>query len=160
MIRNCTINDAQTICDIYNYYIKNTTITFEEVPLIPKNISERIRKVTEKYPWFIYEFNGEILGYAYAGEFKSRCAYRYTLESSVYLSYKYISKGIGSELYIRLIDECRRIGIHSLIGVIAIPNEPSVSLHKKLGFKLAGKFSEVGYKFNKWVDVENWQLML
>lgn len=160
LIRNCTINDAQAICYIYNYYITNTVITFEESPLTPKDMAERIKTVTEKYPWLVYEDNGEVLGYAYAGEFKSRCAYRYTLETSVYLSHKHFSKGIGAELYGRLIEECRRIGIHCLVGGIAIPNDSSISLHKKLGFKLIGRLNEVGYKFNKWIDVEYWQLML
>ncbi|MEI6057269.1 MAG: N-acetyltransferase family protein, partial [Lentisphaerota bacterium] len=99
MIRNCLISDAQAICDIYNHYIQNTVITFEESPLVTKDIAERIKTVTEKYPWLVYDINGEIMGYAYAGEFKSRCAYRYTLETSVYLSSEHTSKGIGTELY-------------------------------------------------------------
>lgn len=160
MIRKCTQADAQAICEIYNYYIENTAITFEEALLAPNDIAHRIKKLTEKHPWLVYEVNGEILGYTYAGEFKSRCAYRYTLETSVYLSYKHLSKGIGAELYSKLIEESRRIGIHSLIGVIAIPNEPSISLHKKLGFKFAGRLSEAGYKFNNWIDIEYWQLII
>ncbi len=161
MIRNCCISDAEAICDIYNYYVANTTITFEESPLLPSDIEERIKMLQSKnYPWLVYEVNSQVIGYAYAGEFKSRCAYRYTLEASLYLSHKHISKGIGTQLYKKLIDECRQLGIHALIGGVAVPNKPSTALHKKFGFQKVAHFPEVGYKFAKWIDVEYWQLLL
>lgn len=161
MIRNCLLQDAQAICNIYNYYIENTVITFEEGTIVPSIMEERIKALQSKgHPWIVYEENSQVIGYAYAGEFKSRCAYRFTLETSLYLSHKHLEKGIGSKLYSALIDKCRLMGIHSLVGIIAVPNEPSISIHEKFSFKKAGFLSEVGYKFNKWINVEYWQLML
>jgi len=159
MIRNCTFNDAKTICKIYNYYIKNTTITFEETALTPGDIEERIKVVTQKYPWLVYENNGKVIGYAYVGEFKSRCAYRFTAESSVYVDHSCQKQGIGFALYTELINRLKQQRIHSIIGVIAIQNDPSIRLHKKLGFEKVGVLKEVGYKFGRWVDVEYWQLI-
>lgn len=160
MIRDCNLSDAESICKLYNYYIKNTTITFEETPLTPGDIKERIKIVTQKYPWLVYEDNEKVIGYAYAGEFKSRCAYRFTVESSVYLDNSKHKKGIGTELYTELIKQLKQQKIHSAIGVISIPNETSIKLHEKIGFTKIGTLKEVGYKFNKWIDVEYWQLKL
>ena len=161
MIRNCLLQDAQAICRIYNHYIENTVITFEEEAVAPSDIAERIRIIQAKgHPYLVYEEDFKVIGYAYAGEFKSRCAYRFTLETSLYLSHVHLSKGVGTKLYAELIERCRMMKIHSLIGVIAVPNESSIAIHEKFGFKKAGFLSEVGYKFNKWIDVEYWQLML
>ncbi|HBM15870.1 MAG TPA: phosphinothricin acetyltransferase [Lentisphaeria bacterium] len=161
MIRECFIEDAAEICRIYNYYVENTTITFEEEPLAPSEIEKRISNIQSKgHPWLVYEENLQIIGYAYASEFKSRCAYKYTLETSFYLSHEHLSKGIGTKLYTKLIDECRKIGMHSLVGVIAVPNIPSASICKKFGFQKAGIIKEAGFKFNKWIDIEYWQLIL
>lgn len=161
MIRNATSDDARAIAEIYNHYIKNTIITFEELEISPSAIAERIRSVTSKnLPWIVAEWEGEILGYAYVNTWKERSAYRFTLESTVYLARQLGGQGLGTELYSALIERVRESGYHSLIGVIALPNAASVALHEKLGFEQVAILREVGTKFGQWIDVGNWQLLL
>ena len=124
-------------------------------------MENRIKKISSKYPWFVYEnTNGKILGYAYASSWKERCSYRYTAETTIYLDHLFTSKGIGIKLYNRLLDSLKAIDIHSVIAVISIPNEKSHNIHKKLGFKKAAHLKEIGYKFDKWIDVGYWEKIL
>lgn len=161
MIRNATMQDAAQIADIYNYYIENTIITFEEIKVTKDIIAERIKKITAKgYPFLVYEQENQIVGYAYLNNWRERSAYDITLETSVYLEKNCTGKGIGSLLYQLLVERAKSINIHSLIGVISLPNDISRELHRRFGFKLIGNFRESGVKFGKYVDVEFWQLML
>lgn len=161
MIRDITIADASRIADIYNYYIRETIITFEYDVVSPEEIQNRIKKIQAKgFPFFVYENNGEITGYAYLNNWRERVAYDITLETSVYLDSQYTGSGIGSVLYKELIERARKINIHSLIGVVSLPNEASQKLHQKFGFRLVGNFRESGVKFDKLIDVEFWQLIL
>ena len=161
MIRNAVLSDAVEICSIYNYYVNNTTITFEEIPVSVKEMEKRILGITSKsLPWIVYESDKKIVGYAYASKWKERSAYRYTVESTVYLNKDELGKGIGSILYRNLLEELRNRNFHSVIAVIALPNEKSQKLHEKTGFTKAAYFSEVGFKFNKWLDVGYWELKL
>ncbi len=160
MIRSATLNDAASICNIYNYYIKNTVITFEEETVSVETMQQRIREITAKHHWLVYEENGVILAYAYAGEWKSRCAYRFSLEVTIYGAHDMPKRsGIAHKLYDALLENLDNT-IHSVIAVIALPNEASIGLHEKLGFKQVAHFKEVGFKQNKWIDVGNWQKML
>lgn len=159
MIRLATLEDAKSICNIYNHYIKNTVVTFEEDEISVKDIEDRISEVISKYPWFVYIVNDTVVGYAYASDWKSRCSYRFSVETTVYLHPEYSGKGIGSELYKKLISELRKTNIHVAIGGITLPNDSSVALHEKFGFEKIGHFKEVGYKFNKWLDVGYWELI-
>lgn len=158
MIRIATTADAKAISDIYNYYIKNTIITFEEEPVSYKDMEERIFE-NSHIDWLVYEEYNEIKGYAYASKWKSRCAYRHSLESTIYLKNDAIGNGIGSRLYSKLIDNIKSGGYHAVIGGIALPNDSSIKLHEKLGFEKVAQFKEVGYKFNRWVDVGYWELI-
>jgi phosphinothricin acetyltransferase len=106
------------------------------------------------------ECNGAFAGYTYATRWRERPAYRYTAESTIYLNPAFSGQGIGRHLYGTLLDELRMGKMHVVIGVITIPNPASVALHEKLGFKKVAHFSEVGYKFDRWLDVGYWQLML
>lgn len=160
MIRNAKPEDAQAICDIYNYYVLNTIVTFEEDVVLADDMAERIKKVSEKYTWLVYEQNGEIIGYAYAGEWKSRCSYRFSVESSVYLKNGFSGQGIGSKLYEALLKKLEKTDIHAVIGGISLPNEGSIALHEKFGFEKIARFKEVGYKFNKWIDVGYWEKII
>jgi phosphinothricin acetyltransferase len=161
MIRDVTLADAKRIAEIYNYYIEETVITFEYDTVSEEQIQERIRKVTAKgFPYFVYEKDGEITGYAYLSNWRERVAYNITLETSVYLDHNAIGSGVGSILYQELIERARKINIHSLIGGISLPNEASQRLHEKFNFKLVGNFRESGVKFGKLIDVEFWQLVL
>jgi phosphinothricin acetyltransferase len=161
MIRNVKLSDAGRIAEIYNYYIEHTIITFEEETIDADEIERRIQSVQGKnYPYLAYEKDGVLLGYAYLSNWRTRSAYDKTLETSIYLDISYIKKGIGNILYRQLIEESRKINIHSLIGVISLPNQASQKLHEKLGFQLIGNFKESGLKFDQWIDVEFWQLFL
>lgn len=161
LIRDVQPNDAAQIVDIYNYYIEHTIITFEEELLSDTDIKTRIEKIRKKsYPFIVYEKDGLILGYAYLNNWRERTAYDITLETSIYLAHDIIGSGIGTILYKELIKRSKTIGIHSLIGVISLPNAESQRLHHKLGFSLIGNFKESGRKFGKLIDVEFWQLVL
>ena len=160
MIRAIRPEDASQICVIYNYYIENTIVTFEETPVSESEMKSRIVQTTQKHPWIVYEQHGEVVGYAYASEWKSRCAYKYSVETTVYLKNDATGQGIGSILYGELIKLLRDKKLHAAIGGIALPNEASVALHEKFGFEKIGQFKQVGYKFNTWIDVGYWELIL
>lgn len=161
MIRDVTLADAARIAEIYNYYIEETVVTFEYDRVTESDIQQRIQKVQKKgFPYFVYEKDGKVIGYAYLNNWRERVAYDITLETSVYLDCNVIGGGVGSILYQELIDRARKINIHSLIGVISLPNEQSQKLHRKFNFDLIGNFRESGVKFDKLIDVEFWQLIL
>lgn len=160
-IRPAQARDAEAIAKIYNHYVLNTIITFEEVVVSVDEMAKRINDiVATDLPWLVAEENGRIVGYAYASKWKARAAYRYTLESTVYLAPDQVTKGVGTKLYDELFAQLRKKSIHVVMGVIALPNESSVILHEKFGMHKAAHFSEVGYKFNRWLDVGYWQVML
>jgi phosphinothricin acetyltransferase len=139
----------------------NTVITFEEEAVPVEEMAQRIQEVLAAgRPWFVWEENGRVLGYAYASGWKSRCAYRYAVESSIYLDKDATGRGLGTRLYVALIDALRAKKIHSIIGGIALPNPASIALSEKLGFQKIGQFKEVGWKFNQWIDVGYWELIL
>lgn len=160
MIRPVQNSDIEQLCGIYNFYVGNTTVTFEEVPVYTEEMRNRVRETSSAFPWLVWEETGRILGYAYAAKWKERSAYRYSVESTVYVRNDSRGIGVGSGLYSRLIEETRKIGIHTVIAVIALPNEESRRLHEKLGFEKVAHFAEVGFKFGGWVDVGCWQLTL
>jgi phosphinothricin acetyltransferase len=159
MIRSVKEGDADAILGIYNYYIENTVITCEELPLTPAEMGARIRTISAKYPYLVREDEGEISGYAYANAFKERSAYRYTAELSVYLKHGTQGKGRGKELLGSLL-EAARGSMHTLISVITLPNEPSIGMVEHFGFKKAGHYHEVGFKKGRWLDVGYWELIL
>jgi L-amino acid N-acyltransferase YncA len=158
MIRAISLSDAYAICAIYNHYIANTPITFEVEAVSEAEMSGRIRETLSSFPWLVYEESGEVLGYAYASKWKGRSAYRYSAESTIYLRDGQGGRGIGHRLYSQLLSELRNRGLHCIIGGIALPNEASQRLHEKLGFKKVAHFEQVGWKFEKWIDVGYWQL--
>ena len=160
MLRPATPSDASAICEIYNHYVENTIVTFETEPVLPEQMELRIQQVMGCYPWLVWEEQGRVVGYAYAGQWKSRCAFRYCVESTVYLAPDCTGRGIGRALYEALIDELRERTIHSVIAGISLPNPGSVALHEKMGFVKIGHFKEVGWKFDEWIDVGYWELVL
>ncbi len=160
MVRHATPSDTPAICDIYNHYVSNTVVTFEEEPVTIADMQQRIDEVQHKHIWLVYEEDGKVLGYAYAGKWKVRAAYRHSVESSVYLALDATGRGIGKQLYAALIPMLRTLGIHTVIGGIALPNDTSIRLHESFGFKKVAHFEQTGFKFDTWVDVAYWQLML
>jgi L-amino acid N-acyltransferase YncA len=160
IIRAVVKEDSQRICEIYNYYVQNTRISFEEDPVSQEEMKKRIAGITPSYPFIVSELDGEILGYAYANRWKERSAYRFTAEVTVYVDQDHLGKGIGDRLLKELMICVKRSKIHVLMAVIALPNEKSIQLHEKYGFKKVAHFTEVGYKHNRWIDVGYWELIL
>lgn len=160
MVRSVTLNDAQQILDIYNHYVATSTVTFEEELVSLQDFTQRIADIIAKYPYLVYEEQGQIIGYAYAGVFRTRVAYRFSAESSVYVHKDHFKKGIGSKLYAALLPLMKAQGIKSAIGGVTLPNEGSVKLHEQFGFEKVAHFKAVGYKFDQWLDVGFWQLEL
>lgn len=152
--------DAGAIADIYNHYIRNTVITFEEVLLSSSDMGERLNAVlSADHPWLVAEADGEILGFAYAGEWKGRCAYRHSVEISIYLAPHAQEQGLGTRLYRALFECLQDSQVHVAIAGIALPNPGSIALHEKFGMEKVAHFPEVGRKFDQWLDVGYWQII-
>ena len=160
MLRQATPSDAAQICAIYNHYVRETVVTFEESPVSEAEMARRITDVTARLPWLVWETDGTITGYAYATAWRARAAYRHCVESSIYLAPEATRRGLGSRLYTALIAELRQRGLHCIIGGAALPNPASVLLHERLGFEKVAQFRQVGFKFGRWIDVAYWELML
>jgi L-amino acid N-acyltransferase YncA len=158
MIRFCRRSDASQIAAIYNHYVQETLVTFEEQPVPERVMAKRIS--SSALPWLVWEEGGSVLAYAYAVRWKERSAYRFSAESTIYVSPHVIRRGIGTRLYRALIGDLRGRDIHCVIGGIALPNPASIALHEKVGFAKIGHFKEVGWKFDRWVDVGYWELIL
>jgi L-amino acid N-acyltransferase YncA len=160
MIRKVTTDDVEAIADIYNNYIGNSTATFETERISVNEMRKRIEEISSAFPYFVDEEEGEIAGYCYAHPWKARAAYRYTLETSVYLDPKYFRRGIGRNLMENLIRDCRAQGFHTLIACITEGNTASYQLHESLGFRQVSDFHEVGMKFGRWLGVVDYELLL
>jgi phosphinothricin acetyltransferase len=157
-IRAASAADARSLADIYNPYVVGTAITFEETALSPAAMAARVAEAESAgLPFLLATAGGEPAGFAYASAWKGRCAYRHTCETTVYVGQDHWRCGIGRALYTRLLDLLRQAGLHAAIGAIALPNEPSVALHERLGFEQVARFREVGFKFSRWTDVGYWQ---
>lgn len=160
-IRSAHADDAKPIAAIYNPYILNTTISFEEEPVTDAAMAQRIAEVQAGgLPWLVAERDGKVLGYAYATKWRVRHAYRFSVESSVYLAPEAARQGVGSALYTALLAQLAERGCHLVIGGIALPNDASVALHEKMGYEKVAHFREVGFKFGRWLDVGYWQRTL
>jgi L-amino acid N-acyltransferase YncA len=160
LIRPCTTADASAIAEIYNYYIDNTVISFEEEVVSEAEIAHRIASYTQTFPWLVCEVEGQVLGYAYATKWRERSAYRYSVEVSVYVQQTSKGQGYGKALYAALFKRLAEQGCHVLVGGIALPNAASVGLHEYFGFQKVAHFHDIGRKFNQWVDVGYWQKIL
>lgn len=160
IIRRMELQDAKAITGIYNEYVLYSIATFDIEPLREEDMRARMAEISVRFPYFVAEEDGKLMGYCYAHPWKQRAAYSNTLETTVYVRPGCHGKGIGRALMERLIEECRRDGYHALIACIAEPNEVSTSLHLSLGFKKVSHFSEVGLKFGRRVDVGDYELLL
>lgn len=162
MIRMATVADAERICEIYNPYVLNTAVTFEAIEVSVAEMRKRIETRLERHAWYVYEDrdSGQVEAYAYAGIWRERQAYRFTAEVTVYVCDKCQGKGIGKALYTRLIDSMREKGYQVLVAGIALPNQNSIKVHEAMGFKRAATFKNVGYKFDRWMDIGFWELQL
>jgi L-amino acid N-acyltransferase YncA len=161
VIRQANSADAEDIAHIYNHYVRETIVTFEEQAVSIAEMAKRLADtVANSLPWLVAEQDGTIVGYARASKWKPRSAYRFSVETTIYLAPDCLGQGVGTSLYQFLIDDLKKLGLHTAIGGIALPNAGSVALHEKLGFRKVAHFDEVGFKFGKWIDVAYWQLSL
>lgn len=152
-IRLAKVFDANEILRIYAPYVSGTTLSFEtEVPTV-EDFSNRIEDTCKKYPWLVYQVGDEIVGYAYASQHRSRDAYRYDVDVSVYVLPEYHGAGIAYRLYVCLFELLHMMGYINAYAAITIPNEKSIHFHEKFKFTLIGTHHKTGYKFGKWHDV-------
>lgn len=161
VIRPIGSGDCERLAEIYNHYILNTIVTFEEETVTGHDMVERVEEITSaSLPWLVAEDSTGVVGYAYSSKWKGRCAYRFAVESTVYLDPPATGRGLGTRLYDALFAILRQQSIHVVIGGIALPNSASVALHEKFGLRKVAHFKEVGFKFNQWIDVGYWQVCL
>ncbi len=161
MIRPATQDDSNAIARIYDHYIRNTAITFEEEPVTPADMADRIGKVVAlSLPYLVSAPGDQVVGYAYASRWHERSAYRFSVETTIYLDPNRVGDGLGTRLYTTLLDRLKEQGLHTAIGGIALPNPASIALHESLGFRKVAHYEAVGFKFDRWIDVGYWQRVL
>ncbi|WP_221075547.1 GNAT family N-acetyltransferase [Agarivorans aestuarii] len=156
-IRDAKEGDSQQICQIYNYYVETSGATFEEQLVSQGVMAERIVSIQKQLPWLVFEEAGEVLGYAYVSPWKERSAYRFAVESSIYVAQQAAGKGIGNSLYQALLARLVDYPIATVIAGITLPNPASIVLHERLGFNQVAEFERVGFKFGNWMNVGYWQ---
>ena len=156
-IREASPADGAALAAIYAPYVENTAISFEEAAPGADAMAMRIADQHADLPWLVAEAGGDILGYAYAAPYHPRAAYRYTIETTVYVGDAARGRGIGRDLYRALLERLDGGGLHMAVALIALPNPASVALHAATGFSSAGILREVGFKFGAWHDVGFWQ---
>jgi L-amino acid N-acyltransferase YncA len=157
-IRPATPGDLKAVADIYAHYVTHTVITFDEQPLTIADWERRFDDFADRgLPFLVAEMPGgeagEVAGYAYAGPWRPKPAYRHTVEDTIYLAPDQTGRGVGSALLGELLTRCGQAGVRQVIAVIADPgSEASASLHRRFGFTAAGRLGEVGFKHGRWVD--------
>lgn len=154
--RAANANDMPAVTDIYNYYIANTVITFDIEPLTVQDWQEKLQHLDdEKLPFLVAVTDSdEVIGFAYAGPWRTKAAYRQTAEDTLYLRDDYTGKGIGPKLLLELIERSKQAGLRELVAVIADQDvEASIALHEKFGFRRVGHLEGVGFKFDRWLGV-------
>lgn len=159
-IRLARPDDAAAILEIYHPIVRESPVTFEVEPPDEEVMARRIRQTLEYAPWLVWERDGRIHGYAHASHFRDRAAYDWTVEGSVYVAPEWRHTGVGRALFGELVDILRRQGYRNVLGIVALPNAPSVALLESLGFRWVGMLRGVGYKLGRWWDVGLWQLPL
>jgi phosphinothricin acetyltransferase len=153
-VRPATMEDAESIAEIYGWYVANGTATFETEAPGPAEMARRLSDLLSRsFPWLVAERAGSLVGYAYAGSYRPRPAYRFTVENSIYLHHEFTGRGFGAQLLAPLLAECKSRGFRQMIAVIGdSANAGSIRLHEKFGFQHAGVLRDVGFKFERWLD--------
>lgn len=155
-IREATRDDAGPLLEVYRPFVTDTAVSFETEPPSLYDFEERIRKALAAYAWLVAEREGRPVGYAYATSHRERSAYRWSVETSVYVGACHRGHGVGRRLYSRLLDDLTARGYCNAYAGIALPNEASIALHRKAGFVSIGVFPRVGFKLGAWHDVSWW----
>ena len=167
IVREATLSDAARLVEIYQYYVKNTVVTYEyEVPSV-EEFSQRIEKTLEKYPYLVALVDDQIVGYAYAGTYIGRAACDWSVEVSIYVDVNFKGCGIGGRLYRDLEGILKDMHILNLNAAIASPGEEdeyltkdSIHFHKHMGYTVVGEFHNCGYKFGRWYQLMWMEKML
>lgn len=160
-VRDAVAGDAAAIANIYNHFIVETAVTFEEVVVEAAEMARRVKDLqAATYPWLVATIDAQVVGYAYAAPWRARSAYRFSAEISAYVDQAMPRRGIGSALYTELFARLQARGAHAVIGGITLPNEASVALHERFGMTKVAHFAEVGFKFGAWRDVGYWERVL
>jgi L-amino acid N-acyltransferase YncA len=161
-IRSAKDTDIGAITDIYAHHVLKGTGSFEIDPPDGEEMARRKADVVGRgLPFLVAEIGNTVVGYAYAALYRTRVAYRFTLEDSVYIHHEYMGRGIGALLLVDLIEACKKWGCRQLVAVIGdSENVASVRVHEKLGFQHSGVLRGVGYKFDRWIDTVFMQLPL
>ena len=149
-LRMATIEDAEDILKIYNPYILNSVITFEYEEVSTAEFQKRISNVLSAFPWLVCLIDDKIAGYSYCSPHHVRAAYGWDCQCAVYLDPEYHKRGIGNALYEALFHIVKLQGYYNVYSLICVPNEGSVALHKRHGFKEVGYYSNTAYKFGQW----------
>lgn len=152
-IRRAAAGDATAIAAIYGPYVHQTTVSFEQTPPSVDEVRARITRAAPRFPWLVAEAAGRVIGFAYAGPHRSRPAYRWSVEVSVYVDTSRQRGGLGRALYETLLRLLEAQGFAQAYAGITQPNPPSVGLHEALGFELVGVYRNVGFKHGAWRDV-------
>ena len=158
ILRSIEEKDVKACLDLYNYYVLNTTCSFEEAEVTFEDFSARVKKIGAKYPYIVAEIDGKVLGFAYVHEFAVRSAYRFAVELSLYVEREARGKNIGSALLQEILKRCKKAGFTQVISIITAENEASCAFHERKGFKFVGEVEKVGYKFGKWLNIKYYQI--
>ncbi len=156
-IRLAVSADAAALLDIYAPVVRSTAISFEDEPPSSKELAKRVERTLESFPWLVCENESKIHGYAYATKHRSRAAYRWWVETSVYVDPEVRRSGVGQGLYLSLFEVLKLQGFVVALAGITLPNPPSVHLHEAVGFEPLAVYHQVGFKLGAWRDVGWWQ---
>jgi L-amino acid N-acyltransferase YncA len=160
MVRIATEADADAIASIYEPYVRETAISFEEMPPTPVEMAHRLRSIRDTYPYLVFDDGDGVLGYAYGSVHRAKPAYRWSVETTLYVARSAHRRGIGRALYTELLHLLTRQGFHSAFAGIVPPNEKSVGLHESMGFVYLGTFVEIGYKHGELHHLGWWRRTL
>jgi L-amino acid N-acyltransferase YncA len=153
-IRPSEERDIGVIAEIYRYHVLHGIASFEDEPPEPEEIARRRAEIIARgLPYLVAERCGRVLGYCYASPYRTRSAYRYTVEDSIYIDRDQLGRGIGRALLSRVIERCMALGYRQMVAVIGGSEQwPSIRLHRRLGFVEIGTLRAIGFKFGCWVD--------
>lgn len=157
-LRPATAADAEAVRDIYAPVVRETAISFETEPPDSEEMAARIDRKRARFPWLVCTREGAVVGYAYAGPYRERAAYRWSVEVSVYVHADWRRHGVARALYTSLLSVLELLGYANAYAVIALPNPESVGFHESVGFEHVGTHHGVGYKHGTWHDVGHWEL--
>ncbi len=160
VLRMATSDDAASILVIYAPIVRETPISFELEPPAEREMRRRVADVLTLAPWIVCEADGAFAGYAYASRFRDRAAYRWSVETTVYVDPRFHRRGVAGALYGALFQCLRLQGFRTAVAGITLPNEPSVRAHESAGFRPAGAVHRVGFKLGSWWDVGFWDMDL